>query len=157
MLSVMGDPEKLSRDDWEALLHAPFAVYSTIVAADEEATLAQFRHLNEELLTGQGTFADGSIGRAMAEAVAANADILWEAYRASGRHPRDVIRRAMGGLRQVPDEEAVAIRDWLLVLAVGVAEADRVIGEPTVSWDEASAIRELAGWLKRPMPDLAPG
>lgn len=149
----MGDPAKLSRDDWEALLHAPFAVYSTVAGADEPAMEAQFRRLGDEILAGQGAFPDATIGRALAEAVAANVDMLWGAFHASGRKPRDVITRAVAALRRAPDDEAVAIRDWLLAMAVRIAEASRTSGEAAVSPVETSAIRDLAGWLQRPMPE----
>ncbi|MDP1839028.1 MAG: hypothetical protein Q8L19_11055, partial [Reyranella sp.] len=141
------------RDDWEALLQAPFAVYSTVAGADEPATEAQFRRLGDEILAGQGAFPDATIGRAMAEAVAANVDMLWGAYHASGRKPHDVIKRAVKALGRAPDDEAVAIRDWLLAMAVRIAEASRMAGEAAVSPVETSAIRDLAGWLQRPMPE----
>lgn len=150
----MGDPAKLSRDDWEALLHAPFAVYSSVAGADQPAMEAQFRRLRDEIVAGQGAFPDGTIGRAMADAVAANMDMLWGAYHASGRKPQDVIKRAVKALRRVPDDEAVAIRDWLLVMAVRVAVASRMAGRAAVSSVESAAIRDLAGWLQRPMPGM---
>lgn len=150
----MGDPAKLKRDDWEALLHAPFAVYSSVAGADEPAMEAQFRRLGDEIVAGQGAFPDATIGRAMADAVAANMDMLWGAYHASGRKPQDVIKRAVKALRRAPEDEAVAIRDWLLVMAVRIANASRTSGEAAVSPAESTAIRDLAGWLKRPMPEI---
>lgn len=153
----MTDPTNLSRDDWEALLHAPFAAYSVVVEAEAEITSAQFRRLREELATAERRFADGTTGRTLVEAVNANLDVLWDAYLAAGHSPGDVVRRAVKALGHVAPEESEAIRDWLAMLAVRVAEADRVVGEGPMSWDELGAMRELAGWLKRPLPELRRG
>ncbi len=154
MLSSMSDPEVLSRDEWEALLHAPFCVYSALVATEPEAGEAQFRCLREEILAARQAFADGTIGWTLTESVAANLDVLWAAYQGSGRHPGDDLKRARKALDKVPDDESTAIRDWLIVLAIRVARADRTLGEPPVSHEDLSAIRDIAGWLKRPIPPL---
>lgn len=153
----MADLENLSRDDWEALLHAPFAAYSVVAAADEAATEAQFRQLRDEIGAGADAFPDGTIGRELADAVAENLDILWSAYRASGRSPRDTLKRAAKGLRGLPDAESIAVRDWLLVVALRVARANRTMGEATVTHEEVAALVELAGWLDRPVPDILEG
>ncbi len=154
MLLPMSGPKELSRDEWESLLHAPFCVYSALVATEPEVTEAQFRCLREEVLAARQTFADGTMGRTLAESVAANLDVLWSAYQNSGRHPGDDLKRARKALDKVPDEESTAIRDWLIVLGIRLARADRTVGEPPVSHEEVSAIRDIAGWLKRPIPPL---
>jgi hypothetical protein len=153
----MSKPENLSRDDWEALLQAPFGAYSTVASAEEAATAAQFRCLREELETAAGAFAPGTTGRMLAGSVTANLEVLWAAHQAARRSPEDVIKRAVKGLRRVPARESEAVRDWLATLAVRVAQADRVVGEPSVSWDELDAIRALARWLRRPVPDIGSG
>jgi hypothetical protein len=153
----MSDPANLSRADWEALLQAPLGVYSAVAAAESEATEAQFRQLREELATAGGTFPDGSVGRMLAESVSANLEVLWDAHQAAGRSPGDVIKRAVKALGHVPDDESEAVRDWLAVLAVRIARAERTVGEGPVSWDELDAIRDVAGWLKRPLPEIGPG
>lgn len=150
----MSDPANLSRDDWEALLHAPFAVYSILVESEAEVTGAQFRRLREQLASAADTFAEDTVGRTLVDSVNANLDVLWDAYLVAGRASADVIRRAAKALGRVPADESEAVRDWMLRLAVHVAESNRVVGEGPVSWDELDAIRELAGLLKRPVPKL---
>lgn len=150
----MGDAPDLSRTEWESLLHAPLCVYTAAAAAEAEATQAQFRCLREEVAAARQAFADGTIGRMLAETVTANLDVLWAAYQGSGRHPRDDLKRAREVLDRAPAEESAAVRDWLIVLAIRVAQADRTVGEPPVSSEEASAIRDIAGWLQRPIPPL---
>ena len=154
MLLPMSDSVELSRDEWESLLHAPFCVYSAVAATELDVTVAQFRCLRDEILAAQQTFADGTFGRTLAESVAANLDVLWSAYQNSGRHPGDDLKRARKALDKVPDEESAAIRDWLIVLAIRVARADRTVGGQPVSHEEVSAIRDIAGWLQRPIPPL---
>ncbi|MEK6720799.1 MAG: hypothetical protein AABZ33_09040 [Chloroflexota bacterium] len=153
----MGDPERISRDDWETILHAPFQVYSLVAAADGEATEAQFRRLSEEIVMARGHFSDGTIGFTMAETLAANLDPFWAAYQASGRSPKDVLKRVKKALRKAPDGEAIAIRDWLLALAVRIGDARRGMGVDVISSNEAIAIRDLAGWLDRPVPAVPEG
>jgi len=153
----MADPVNLPREDWEALLQAPLGVYAAVAAAGGEATAAQFRRLREELAGAEGSFAAGSTGRLMVESVSANLDLLWEAQQVAGRTPADVVKRAVRALGRVPREESEAIRDWLAVLAVRIAEADRVVGEGPLTWDELDAIRALAGWLRRPVPRIGQG
>ncbi len=150
----MSDPADLSRDEWESLLHAPICVYLTVVATETEATEAQFRCLREEIAAAGQAFADGTIGWTLAEAVTANLDVLWAAYQSSGRHPGQDLKRARKVLDKVPDDESAAVRDWLVVLAIRVAKADRTVGDPPVSHEELSAIRDVAGWLRRPIPPL---
>ena len=151
----MGDEVQLSGEQWEALLHMPFGAYSTVAEAGEPAGEAQFRRFVEEIEAGRTAFAEGSTGATLTDALAANLDTLWSAYHASGRSAQDVVKRGVRVLGKVPDAESVAIRDWLLVMAVGVAAATRVVSEPPVSWDEMFAIRDLAKWVKRPVPDIS--
>jgi hypothetical protein len=155
MLLPMSGPEELSRGEWESLLHAPFCVYSAVAATEPEVTEAQFRCLRDEILAAPQAFADGTIGWTLAETLTANLDVLWAAYRNSGRHPGDDLKRARKALKKVPDDESAAIRDWLIVLGIRVARADRTVGEPPVSHEEVSALRDIAGWLQRPVPPLS--
>lgn len=151
----MGDREKLSRDDWEAVIQAPFRVYSTIAAVDLGPMEAQFRTFRDEVEAGRSVFAHETIGFAMIEALAANLDVLWDAYRASDRSSKDGLKRAVKALRRAPELESAEIRDWLLVLAGRIASVRRVIGDGSVSADEARVIRDLADWLDRPEPEIA--
>jgi hypothetical protein len=148
----VGDPSKLSRADWEALLQAPLCAYSAVSAADESASEAQFRAFRSELDAARSTFRQGSIGWILVDNVIANLEVLFAAHQAAGRPTRAVLKRARKALREAPDDESEAVRDWLVRLAVRVAAADRVVGEPPVSHDELGAIREVAGALKRPIP-----
>ncbi len=157
MLRPMVDSASLSGDQWEALLHLPFAIYSTVADADADqgSAEAQFRSFREQISHGRSVFAEGTTGADLANAVAENLDVLWSAYQASGRSPEAVAGRGMKVLRKIDDGESEAIRDWLLVVALGVARAIHTVGEPPVSWNEVFALRDLAGWLKRPVPDIA--
>jgi hypothetical protein len=157
MLLVMGDKTSLSGVQWEALLPLPFAVHSTVTDVDQGAAEAQFRSFREEIEHGRSAFAEGTTGAELANAVAGNLDVLWSAYRASGRSPEDVVGRGMKVLRKLPEDESVAIRDWLLTVGLRLAGATRTVGEPPVSWSEAYALRDLARWLKRPVPDITQG
>lgn len=148
----MADLEKLSRDDWEALVQAPFRVYSTIAPADGEPMEAQFRALREEVEAARSVFEPTTIGHAMIDGVASNLDVLWETYQTSNRSPKDGLKRAVKALRRAPEPESIQIRDWLLMLAVRIAAVRRVVGDETVTPNEASAIHDLAGWLGRPEP-----
>lgn len=148
----MGKGAELSVDDWNRLLQAPLCAYSIVTAG--KGTEAAFRRLREELGASDGSFADGTVGRSLAAAAAADLDTLWMAYLASGQDPRDGIRRAMKVLRRLPREEQLAVRAWLLELALRVAEATRMLGEPSLSDPERRAIGELAGQLRVPVPDL---
>jgi hypothetical protein len=156
MLRPMGGRVSLSGDQWEALLHLPFAVYSTVADADADqgSAEAQFRSLREEIEHGRSVFAEGTTGADLANAVAGNLDVLWSAHRASGRSPEEVAGRAMKVLHKIDSGESEAIRDWLLVVALGVARAIHTVGEPPVSWSEVYALRDLARWLKRPLPAI---
>ncbi len=153
----MGDPGRLKRGDWEAVLHAPFHVYSAVASIDGEPLEAQFRRLGDEIAAGAGTFAEGTIGRTMLEALAENMEPLWAGYQASDRSVSDGLKRARKALRRVPDDESVAIRDWLLVLALAIAEARRTVGAESVTPDEAGTIRDIASWLEVPAPELGLG
>ncbi len=149
----MGDPDRLTRGDWEAILHAPFHVYSAVASIDGTPLEAQFRRLGEEIASGSGVFVEGTIGRTMIDALVENMEPLWAGYQASGRSVEDGLKGATKALRRAPEGEAVAIRDWLLVLARRIAEARRTIGAESVSPDEASTIRDIADWLERPLPE----
>ena len=149
----MGDPGRLNRGDWEAVLHAPFHVYSAVASIDGEPLEAQFRRLGDEIASGGGAFVEGTIGRTMIDALAENMEPLWAGYQASGRSVEDGLKRATKALRGAPEDEAVAIRDWLLVLALRIAEARRTVGAESVSPDEASTIQGIADWLERPVPE----
>lgn len=153
ILRAMGDPKRLERDDWEAIVHAPFHVYSAVASIDGTPLEAQFRRLGEELEVGRGTFAESTIGRTMVETLTENLDALWAGYHALGRSSEDGLNRAMKALGKAPDGEALAIRDWLLVLAKRIAEARRTVGAEAISLDEASTIRDIAAWLDRPAPE----
>lgn len=126
-----------------------------VASADGEAIEAQFRRLREEVAAGRGAFADMNIGQVVVHALAENLDILWEAYQATARSPRDGLNRAIKALRRVPDEEARAYREWLMTLAVRLADVRHEMGDTRVSPNEAEAIRTLAGWLGEPTPDTA--
>lgn len=149
----MGDPGRLERGDWEAVLHAPFHVYSAVASIDGEPLEAQFRRLGDEIASGGGVFAEGTIGRTMIDALAENMEPLWAGYQASGRSVKDGLKQAVKALRRAPDDESIAIRDWLLVLALAIADARRTVGTESVTPDEASTIREVADWLERPAPE----
>jgi len=149
----MGDPGRLTRGDWEAVLHAPFHVYSAVASIDGEPLEAQFRRLGDEIASGGRVFAEGTIGRTMIDALAENMEPLWAGYQASARPVKDGLTRATKALRQAPDDESVAIRDWLLALALAIAEARRTVGAESVSPDEANTIRDVADWLDRPLPE----
>ena len=145
----------LSRNEWEALLQMPLGVYSAVVEAGEEALEAQFRRFQEELGAGASAFPVGTTGATLVEALLANLDSLWAAFHASGRSPGDAVKRGVKVLRKVPDAESVALRDWLLLVAVHIAGASRIVGEDPVSPDEVSVIQHLASWVKRPVPAIA--
>jgi hypothetical protein len=154
----MGDRRRLSKSDWEALLHAPFHVYAVVAAVDGEPVEAQFRRLREEIEAAPGAFGDGTIGREMGDALAGSLDVLWDGYHAADRSPRDGLKRAAKVLKKKATEvEASAVIDWLVGLAVHVAEASRTVGEPTISLGEMNAIRDVAGWLDRPAPTSGQG
>lgn len=153
----MGDTKPLSGDQWEALLHLPFAMYSTVTEVDQGGAEAQFRSFRDEIEHGRTAFAEGTTGAELANAVAGNLDVLWSAYQAGGRSPEDAVKRAMKVLDKIDEQESEAVRDWLLRLALGVARATRTVGEPPVSWNEVFALRDLARWLKRPVPDITQG
>lgn len=52
----------------------------------------------------------------------------------------------------MPQDDGTAIKDWLLLLAVRIAEVRRLMGETSISSKEADVIRDLAGSLGRPIP-----
>ena len=150
----MGDPDRISRNDWETILHAPFQVYRAVASVDEKPTEAQFRRLSEEIVGGRGHFSDGTIGLTMTETLSANLDPFWAAFQGSGRSTKDGLKKVKGALKKAPDDESVALRDWLVGLAVQIAEAHRQVGSGPVTESEAAAIRDIAGWLDRPAPDV---
>src|SRR3970040_662710 len=113
ILRAMGDPGRLNRGDWEAVLHAPFHVYSAVASIDGKPLEAQFRRLGDEIASGGGVFAEGTIGRTMIDALAENMEPLWAGYQASARPVKDGLTRATKALRQGADDEVVAIRRWL--------------------------------------------
>lgn len=150
----MGDPDRISRGDWETLLHAPFRVYSLVAGAEgEEPGVAQFRALTESLHAATGHFEGGTIGHVLVATLVNDLDPLWAAYGASSRSGKDGLRAVPRALREAPEDEGVAIRDWLLDLAIDVAEARRTLGERALSAPESKIIGEIAGWLDRPKPD----
>ncbi len=149
----MGDPDKIARDDWETLLHAPFRVYSLVAGAEgAEPTVAQFRALTEALTAATGRFEGGTIGHVLAATLVADLDPLWTSYGASHRSPKDGLKHVKRALRSAPDDEAIEISDWLVDLAVTIARSSRTMGEAALSAQEATAVREIAGWLDRPTP-----
>lgn len=153
----MGDPDRISRGDWETILHAPFQVYRLVASADGEPTEAQFRRLTEEIVGARRHFSDGTIGLTMTETLAANLDAFWAAHLAAERSPRDGLKRLKKALRKAPDDESTAIRDWLVALAARIADARREVGAESVTEREGRAIAEIAGWLDRPRPEHGPG
>lgn len=150
----MGDPDRISRGDWETILHAPFQVYRLVASAEGVATEAHFRRLTEEITGARGHFSDGTIGLTMAETLAANLDAFWAAHQATDRSPKDGLKRVRKALRKAPEDESLAIRDWLVSLAVRIADARREMGAGSVSEGEQGAITDLAGWLDRPTPEM---
>jgi hypothetical protein len=146
----MGDPDRMSQDDWETILHAPFQVYHLVATAEGAPDEAQFRCLSDEIQAARGHFGDGSVGHTMAETLAGNLDPFWIAYQASGRRPEDGLKRVTGALRTAPESEAIAIRDWLVALAARIAEARREMSGPAISDSEARAVLDVARWLDRP-------
>lgn len=152
ILRVMSHTERFQRDDWEAILHAPFHAYTHVGSADGTPIEAQFRCLVEEIEAGQETFDEESLGRTMATALNGNLDVLWAGFQAAGRSPKDGLGRARKALEKAEDSESAAIRDWILAMAVRVAEARRVLGTGAVSPAEDDAIVDVAAWLDRPLP-----
>jgi hypothetical protein len=153
----MGGPKPLSRDDWEAILHAPFHVYSAAASADGVPSATQFRRLREEIDAGPGAFAGAGVGHEMMATLAGNLDVLWAGYQASGRSVRDGVKRVVKSLGKISEAESAAIRDWLLLLAIHVAEARKVIGGESVNPDEQKVIAEVGSWLERTLPTVDPG
>ncbi len=149
----MGDPARISKGEWEVILHAPFQVYSTVAGADGEPSEAQFRRFAEELERSRTAFGPGTIGHTMIQTLTGNLDALWLAYHANGREPRDGLRRLTKALRTAPDDESFAIRDWLLTLAIEIAAARHDMGDDTISDTEIGAMRDVAGWVDRPLPE----
>jgi hypothetical protein len=145
-------PEQLTNDEWDAIVRAPFCVYSLVASADRPPDAAQFRVLAEEITAARTTFPATSLGHALVEAIVADQEGVWAAYQASGLPPRDGIKRSMQALRRVSEPEAIAVRDWLLTLATAIARSEHMMGEPPISDPEARAIEDLAGWLERPIP-----
>ncbi len=151
MVTSMGS-ESLSQDDWEAILHAPFRVYTLVASADGPPVESQYRHLGEAILAGRESFGEGTVGRTMVDTLVANQDVLWAGYQASGRSPKDGLKRAVKALRQVPEGESAAVRAWLVALGITIGEVRRTVGEATISESEQLAIRDLTKWLDSPIP-----
>lgn len=151
----MTDARDLSRDEWEALMHAPFHAYVHVAGSeDEEPIAAQFRLLVDEINAGQEQFPDGSLGRTLVTTLNANLDALWAGFQASGRSAKDGLSRARKVLDRGDPGDSTAIRDWLIGLAIAVAEARRTVGTDAISDDERKAIADVAGWLDRPVPGV---
>jgi hypothetical protein len=149
----VADGGRLENDDRDAILYAPFDVYATVASADGPPGAAQFRRMCDEIEAARGTFAHDTVGRTMVTTLAMDLEPLWAAYHESARPARDGLKRAAKALRKVPDDEAIAIGDWLIVLAVRIAESNRMVGGAMISVEEAAAIRDVAGWLDRPVPE----
>lgn len=149
---VMGEADRLRKGEWEAILHAPFHVYTVVASADGEPMAAQFRALRDRLEQGPGAFPEGSVGRTMVDTLGLNIDALWAGYQATGRSPKDGLGRARKALGRIPDEASAGVRDWLVELAGHIAAARRTIGEDSVSEAERQAVRDVAAWLDRPLP-----
>jgi hypothetical protein len=149
----VADGGRLANDDRDAILYAPFDVYATVASADGPPSAAQFRRMSDEIESARATFAHDTVGRTMMTTLARDLEPLWAAYHESARPARDGLKRAAKALRQVPDDEAIAMRDWLIVLAVRIAESNRMVGGAMISAAEAAAIRDVAGWLDRPVPE----
>lgn len=149
----MGEADRLRKGEWEAILHAPFHVYSAVASADGEPMEAQFRALREQLEHGRASFADGTVGRTMVETLAANLDALWAGYQAAGRSPKDGLGRARKALDRIPDQASIDVRDWMIGLAGRIAAARRTIGEGAVSDAEREVLSSVASWLDRPSPE----
>jgi hypothetical protein len=152
----MGGPKPLSRDDWEAILHAPFHVYSAVASADGVPSESEFRSLRDGIEASRAAFGGIGVGHEMIETLAGNLDVLWAGYQASGRSAKDGVKRAVKALRRVQEAESAAIRDWLLLLGIQVAEARKIIGEEPVNPGEQQVIAEVAAWLERPLPTADP-
>lgn len=145
-------PEQLTNDEWDAIVRAPFCVYSLVASAGGPPDAAQFRVLTEEIMVGRTTFPATSVGHALLEAIAVDQEGSWAAYQASGVSPKDGVKRSMKALGRVAEADSVAVRDWLLTLATAIARSEHMMGEPAISDTEALAIQDLAGWLERPVP-----
>lgn len=150
--TLMRTADRLGRDDWESILHAPLHAYVHVGGADAPLMEAQFRRLTDEIAAGREAFADGSLGQLMVVGLAENLDPLWAGFHAAGRSPRNGLSRARKALRKADDAESEAIRDWIVALAAHVAEASRTLGTDAVSPAETEALRDVAAWLDRPLP-----
>lgn len=148
----MRTADSLSRDDWERILHAPFHAYMHVGGVEGPPIEAQFRFLTEEFAAGREAFPAGSVGAAMTAALTENLDPLWAAFQEAGRSSKDGLSRARKTLNKVSDAESEAVRDWIITLASGVGQVRRVMGTEAISPDEAAAISDVAGWLRRPLP-----
>lgn len=148
----MRTAESLSRDEWERILHAPFHAYMHVGGVEGPPIEAQFRFLTEEFAAGRDTFSEGSVGAMMTAALTENLDPLWAAFQAAGRSSKDGLTRARKTLGKVSNAESEAVRDWIIRLAGGVGQVRRVMGTEAISPDEAAAISDVAGWLRRPLP-----
>lgn len=151
----MASADDLSRDEWEAIMHAPFHAYVHVAKSeDAEPIAAQFRILIDEINAGQEHFPEGSLGRLLTSTLNANLDALWAGFQVSDRSARDGLTRARKVLDRADPGESATIRDWIVSLTVAVAQASRTIGTDVISDDETRAIADVAGWLDRPVPGL---
>lgn len=148
----MSIADRFSSDQWEHILHAPFHAYMHVGGADGPPIEAQFRRLTEELTAGRESFLDGTLGSLVAAALTENLDALWEGFRAAARSPKDGLVRARKTLDRAEEADSAAIRDWVITMAIGIAEARRVLGSEAVSPTEAAAVSDVADWLQRPLP-----
>ncbi len=148
----MSTADRFSRDQWEHILHAPFHAYMHVAGADGRPIEAQFRRLTEELAAGRELFPEGTLGGLMVAALTENLDALWAGFRAAARSPKDGLVQAQKTLDRAEDADSEAIRDWVIAVAIGIAEARRVVGIEAVSPTEAAAISDVADWLRRPLP-----
>ena len=149
----MASADDLGPDDWEAIMHAPFHAYVHVAGSgDQEPIAAQFRLLVDEINAGQEHFPDGTLGRTLTSTLNSNLDALWAGYQESGRSAKDGLIRARKVLDRVDGQESAAIGDWIITLAVAVAETRRTMGTDAVSDTESKAIAEIADWLDRPVP-----
>ena len=96
----MASADDLGRDEWEAIMHAPFHAYVHVAGSEkEEPIVAQFRLLVDEINAGQEHFPEGSLGRVLTSTLNANLDALWAGFHASNRSARDGLTPSAQGPR----------------------------------------------------------
>jgi len=146
--------ERLGSDGLEAVVRAPFHAYRHVAEVYGDATEAQFRRLTDEIAAARARFAPGTLGASAIDLLVVRLDELLVASRESGRSHKAGLQRAERVLRKAPANESEAYRDWILELAVRVAEVTRFAGEAPVMEAETRAIAEVATWLRRPRPTI---